>query len=194
MTPDVTPGCSRPSFSAVLSRLQFNLLLVRRLDRRVQELRHDRSELWRRKYRKMCRTGKNCEPRIRHTRSVPSPVPLPTAQEFEELNRVRGANGICISKREQHGQLDCCHVGGPIVVLTKQVSLAVVATIRAEFIQNPPLLTIAGVTITLIDRLQIIPSRARFHSVTRLHGGLHLKIARRYPQGYILGCAIRDLA
>src|SRR3984893_17602605 len=72
--------------------------------------------------------------------------------------------------------------------------LAVVATIRAELIQNPPLLTIAGVTITLIDPLQIIPSRGRFHSVTRLHGGLHPKIARRYPQGYILGCAIRTFA
>jgi len=68
-----------------------------------------------------------------------------------------------------------------------------VATIHAELIQNPPLLTIAGLTITLTDPLQIIASRGRFHSVTRLHGGLHPKIARRYLQGYILGCAIRPL-
>jgi hypothetical protein len=36
--------------------------------------------------------------------------------------------------------------------------------------------------------------KCRFHAVVRLHGGLHPKIARRSPQGYILDCAIRGLA
>src|SRR5260370_5853091 len=76
--------------------------------------------------------------------------------------------------------------------------LALVAPVRgtspsgpARFSAKAESIDVAGVTITLIDPLPIIPSRGRFHSVTRLHSGLHPKIARRYPQGYILGFAIR---
>jgi hypothetical protein len=40
---------------------------------------------------------------------------------------------------------------------------------------------------------QIILSRTLFHDVTPFHTGLHSNFARRYPQGYILDCAIRPL-
>ena len=69
--------------------------------------------------------------------------------------------------------------------------LAMVPAVGTELVQDPPPFRPGRLLIPGMNLSQIVLARAWLHRVTRFHGGLHSKIARRSPQGYILRCAIR---